>query len=196
MVELPEVKRGRYFSIQIADQEHYTIYDEIQPAGKYVFVRKGKNMKVPGGAKVIESPGDYPHLFVRVQVKNDADKANIPPIQQKIKLTAHSSNKTLTIENPVKFTLETHDVYPQNKETLASAVNFSEEDYKRVSAYIGEVAPKFSVTGNTGMFGPIDSPEPHSDDPEYRAAPWLAILAFLFITPITRLISQTATTKF
>jgi hypothetical protein len=74
-------------------------------------------MQVPEGAKVIECLGNYPHLFVRIQVKNDADKSNIPLIQQKIILTAASS-KTLSIENPVKFTLETHDVYPQNKKSL------------------------------------------------------------------------------
>lgn len=176
VVELPEVEKDRYFSIQIADQEHYTIYDEIHPVGKYVFVRKGKNMKVPEGAKVIESHSDYPHLFVRIQVKNDADKSNIPPIQQKINITGASN--TLTIDNPVKFTHETHDVYPQNKEVLASAVDFNQEDYERVSNYIGVVAPKFSVTGNTGMFGPIDSKEPHSNDPEYRAAAMVGHLGF------------------
>ena len=176
-VELPKVEDDRYFSIQIADQEHYTIYDEIQPVGKYTFVRKGKNMEAPEGAKVIVSPGDYPHLFIRAQVKNSEDIANVILIQQKIKLTAASS-KILTIDNPIKFTLRTQDVYPQNKEVLASAVNFSKEDYKRVSAYIGAVAPKFSVTGNTGMFGPIDSPESHSNDPEYRAAAMVGHLGF------------------
>ena len=177
IVELPKVKDDRYFSIQIADQEHYTIYDEIHPVGKYAFVRRGKDMKVPEGAKVIESPGDYPHLFIRAQVKNPEDISNVILIQQKIKLTAASS-KTLTIKNPIKFTLQTQDVYLQNKETLASAVNFGKEDYKRVSEYIGAVAPKFSVTGNTGMFGPIDSPEPHSNDPEYRAAAMVGHLGF------------------
>ena len=176
VVELPEVEKDRYFSIQIADQEHYTIYDEIHPVGKYAFVRQGKNMVVPEGSKMIECRGDYPHLFVRVQVKNDADKPNIPPIQQKIKLTGVS--KDLTIENPIKFTLDTHDVYPQNKEILVSVVNFSKEDYERVSKYIGAVAPKFSVTGNTGMFGSIDSQEPHSNDPEYRAAAMVGHLGF------------------
>ena len=176
LLELPEVKKDRYFSIQIADQEHNTIYDEIQPVGKYVFVRKGKNMAVPEGAKVIESRGDYPHLFIRVQVYDDADRSNIPSIQQQIKLTA--SSKALTINNPVKFTLETHDVYAQNKNILASATDFSKEDYERVSKYIGVVAPKFSVTGNAGMFGPIDSPEPYSNDPEYRAAAMVGHLGF------------------
>lgn len=176
IVELPEVKKDRYFSIQVADQEHYTIYDKIHPVGKYVFVRKGQNMSGPKGAKVIECPGDYPHLFIRVQVKNEADKPNIPPIQQKIKLAG--VNKQLTIENPIKFTIETHDVYPQNKKVLAFAVDFSKEDYKRVSHYIGVVAPKFSATGNTGMFGPIDSREPHSNDPEYRAAAMVGHLGF------------------
>ena len=176
VVELPDVEKDRYFSIQIADQEHYTIYDEIHPVGKYVFIRKGKNMAVPEGSKVIECRGDYPHLFVRIQIKNDADKPNILLIQQKIKYTGVS--KQLTIGNPIKFTLETHDVYPQNKEILASATGFSVEDYKRVSKYIGEIAPKFAATGNSGMFGPIDSKEPHSNDPEYRAAAMVGHLGF------------------
>jgi hypothetical protein len=177
IVELPKVEDNRYFSIQIADQEHYTIYDEVNPAGKYVIARKGKNMKVPDGATVIESPGDYPHLFIRAQVYDPTDIANVIPIQQKIKLTAVSSH-TLIIENPVKFTLQTQDVYPQNKELLAAEINFDGEDYLRVSEYIGAVAPKFSVTGNTGMFGPIDSPEPFSNDPEYRAAAMVGHLGF------------------
>jgi hypothetical protein len=178
VIELPEVEKDRYFSIQIADQEHYTIYDEIHPVGTYAFVRKGKGMEAPAGATVIECPGDYPHLFVRVQVKNEADMSNIPPIQQGIKLVAASSNAALTIENPVQFTLDTHDVYPQNIEYLKSAVDFSQEDYQRVSEYIGVVAPKFSVTGNTGMFGPIDSEEPYSNDPEYRAGAMVGHLGF------------------
>lgn len=177
MLDLPKVEGDRYFSIQIADQEHYTIYDEIHPVGKYAIIRKGKNMEVPDGSTVIESPGDYPHIFIRAQVKTPDDIANVNKIQQKIKLTAASS-KTLAIENPIKFTLQTQDVYPQNKETLASTVDFSKEDYKRVSEYIGAVAPKFSATGNTGMFGPIDSKEPHSNDPEYRAAAMVGHLGF------------------
>ena len=55
VVELPTVEDERYFSIQIADQEHYTIYDEINPVGKYAIVRKGKNMAVPDDVTVIES---------------------------------------------------------------------------------------------------------------------------------------------
>ena len=47
-----------------------------------------------------------------------------------------------------------------------------------MSEYIGAVAPKFSTTGNTGMFGPIDSKEPHSNDPEYRAAAMVGHLGF------------------
>jgi len=177
VVKFPKVEKDRYFSIQIADQEHYTIYDEINPVGEYVFVRKGKGMEVPEGAKVIESPGDYPHLFIRVQIKTPEDKPNVLAIQQKLKLTAKNS-KMLTIDNPIKFTLETQDVYPQNKKILASETDFSKEDYIRVSQYIGAVAPKFSATGNIGMFGPIDSKEPHSNDPEYRAAAMVGHLGF------------------
>jgi hypothetical protein len=178
LVDLPEVDADRYFSIQIADQEHYTIYDEIHPVGTYAFVRKGKEMEVPEGAMVIESPGDYPHLFVRAQVKGEADLPNVHSIQQLIKLTAASSIPALVIEDPIQFTLDTHDVYPQNIELFNAAADFGEDDYQRVSQYIGIVAPKFSVTGNTGMFGPIDSDEPYSNDPEYRAAAMVGHLGF------------------
>ena len=162
----PPVKKA----LEIQPAAESTVTPERPTVGAYAVVRKGKDMKAPEGATVIESPGDYPHLFVRVQVKNAADMPNAHAIQDRIRLIATHSNTALTIANPVRFTLETHDVYPQNREYLTSAVDFNREDYQRVSEYIGAVAPKFSVTGNTGMFGPIDSEEPHSNDPEYRAA--------------------------
>ena len=75
-IEYPEVDEGRYYSTHITDQEHYTIFDEIHPVGKFTMVRKGKNMKVPEGATVVESPGDYPHVFIRIQVKTPEDLVN------------------------------------------------------------------------------------------------------------------------
>ncbi len=176
-VEYPEIEAGRYYSIHITDQEHYTIYDEIHPVGKYTIVRKGKSVKVPEGSTVIESPGDYPHLFIRIQVKTAEDMTNAWAIQKQIKLTSAVS-KELIIDNPISHTLETHDVYPQNKAMLGPSVDFDQEDYQRVSKYIGAVAPKFGPTGNIGMFGPIDSDEPNSNDPEYRAAAIVGHLGF------------------
>lgn len=165
LLEVPEVPEDIYFSIHITDQEHYTIYDEIRPVGKYVFVRKGKDMKTPEGAKVIESPGDYPHLFIRVQIKNQEDKPNSLAIQKQIKLTGES--KTLEFENAIKFTIETHDIYPENEGLLASVLDFSAEDYKKVMMYVGKRIT--TIPNNIGGFGPIDSKEPNSNDPEYRA---------------------------
>ena len=167
ILEMPQVTDGRYYSIHITDQEHYTIYDEIHPVGRYAFVRKGKNMTAPEGTTVIESPGDYPHLFIRIQVRTPEDLKNVHLLQDEIVLTGTS--KELSIDNPISHTIKTHDVYPQNKEFLASAVNFDKADYLRVSKYLGGIAPKFGVTGNIGFFGPIDSKEPNSNDPEYRA---------------------------
>ena len=174
-VEYPNDIDDRYWSIHITDQEHYTIFDEIKPVGKYTFVRNGKDMDVSEGATVINCPGDYPHLFIRIQVKTADDMVNTLAVQERIKLEGIS--KELTIDNYIKHTIETHDVYPQNKETLEASVNFTKEDYLRVSAYVGAIAPKFGVTGNIGMFDAIDSEEPNSNDPEYRAAaliwsPW------------------------
>jgi hypothetical protein len=164
-VEFPKGINDRYYSIHITDQEHYTIFDEIRPVGKYVIVRKGKEMEVPEGAKVIESPGDYPHLFIRIQVKNAADLPNTLAEQEKIILTGES--KPLEIENYIEFTINTHDIYPQNKGLLATVTDFDMEDYMRVVKYVGRRIT--TIPNNMGGFGPIDSEEPHSNDPEYRA---------------------------
>jgi len=166
-VEYPADIDDRYWSIHITDQEHYTIFDEIKPIGKYTFVRKGTDMKVPDGATIIECPGDYPHLFIRIQVKTAEDLINTLAVQERISLIGVS--KELKIDNYITHTFKTHNVYPQNIETLESAVDFSEDDYLRVSQYLGAIAPKFGPTGNIGMFDAIDSDEANSNDPEFRA---------------------------
>jgi hypothetical protein len=165
-VEFPEGIKDRYWSIHITDQEHYTIFDEIRPVGKYTFVRKGKEMKAPEGATIIECPEDYPHLFVRIQVKNDEDLPNALAIQEKLKFTGES--KELKVDNYIEFTLATHDVYEQNKGLLETVTDFSEDDYNRVTKYVAERMK--TIPNNMGGFGPIDSKEPKSNDPEYRAS--------------------------
>jgi hypothetical protein len=165
-VEFPEVTDGRYYSIHITDQEHYTIFDEIRPVGKYTFVRMGKEMAVEPGAKIIESPGDYPHLFIRVQVKTPEDLVNTLAIQEQITLSGES--KALAIENYIVFTINTHDIYVENVGLLESVENFSEDDYNRVTAFVAQRMA--TIPNNMGGFGPIDSKEPNSNDPEYRAS--------------------------
>ena len=77
-------------------------------------------MQVPSAATVIECPEDYPHLFIRVQLRNDDDKPNAMAIQRQISLTGVS--RDLDFDNPIQFVLDTHDVYPQNEGLLESVV--------------------------------------------------------------------------
>ena len=165
-VDIPGGYGDRYWSIHVTDQEHYTIFDEIRPAGSYVFVRKGAGMEVEEGATVIECPEDYPHLFIRMQVKNAEDMSNTLAAQETITLVGES--KPLEIDNYIEFTIETHDIYSENEGILETVIDFDEDDYNRVTQYLLGVAPTFP--NNLGMFGPIDSTEPRSDDPVNRAA--------------------------
>ena len=175
-VTFPEVEKGRYYSIHITDEEHYTIYDEVFPKGTYVFIRKGKDMKIPEGANVIECDGNYPHLFIRNQVFSIDDLANVHLIQDKIRIEGVS--KSLEFDNPIKFTLANREVYPQNKVMLESSVDFDSDDYLRVSHYIGEHAARIGASGNFGKYGPIDSKEKGSDDMENRAGGIVGHLGF------------------
>jgi hypothetical protein len=147
---------------------YLSIPDDIddRPVGNYVFVRSGEDMDVEDGATVIECPEYYPHLFIRVQVKNSEDMVNTLAIQERISLSGVS--KPLEIDNYIQFTLDTHDVYPENEGILETVIGFDDADYKRVTDYLFDIAASFP--SNLGMFGPIDSPEPNSDDPATRAA--------------------------
>jgi hypothetical protein len=165
-VDIPEGIDGRYWSIHVTDQEHYTIFDEVHPVGQYTFVRKGKDMEVPEGSTVIVCPEDYPHLFIRIQVKTADELERVSAIQETISLKGAS--KPLVIDNYIEFTLATHDIYEPNKGILEKVKDFNEEDYNRVTQYLGEIAP--SLADNMGMFGPIDSQEAGSNDPVIRAA--------------------------
>jgi hypothetical protein len=164
-VEFPEGIDDRYYSIHVTDQEHYTIFDELRPVGTYAFVRNGKDMEVEDGVTVIECPEDYPHLFIRIQVKNPEDMINTIAIQKTIELRGES--KPLNIDNYIEFTLATHDVYDENKGILETVTDFNDDDYNRVTKYLFYVAPTFP--SNMGMFGPIDSKEPNSNSTVHRA---------------------------
>jgi hypothetical protein len=166
LLDVPTVPPDRYFSIHVTDQEHYTIYDEVRPTGTYAFVRRRQEGEVPSVATVVECPGDYPHLFIRVQLRNDEDKPNAMAIQDQISLTGTS--KDLDFDNPIRFVLDTHDIYPQNEGLLASVIDYDDEDHRRVAAFVDVRAQ--TIQNNIGAFGPIDSSEPGSDDPEIRAA--------------------------
>ena len=168
-VEFPKgFAKDRYWSIHVTDQEHYTIFDEIRPVGKYTFVRQGKKMEVPEGSTKILCPGDYPHLFIRIQVKSYDDMKNTLASQEKIILSGESKDFIVPETEYVKHVIETHDIYIPNNGMLKKAKDFTIDDYNRVTAYLFKVAPTFP--SNMGMFGPITSDEEHSNDPVYRAA--------------------------
>ncbi len=167
LVELPRVPRDRYFSIHVTDEEHYTIFDEVRPSGTYAFVRRGRGMQVPSDATVIECREDYPHLFIRVQLKSGEDKPNTIATQDQISLTGES--RDLNFDNPIRFVLDTHDVYPQNEGLLESVVDdYGDEDQRRVAEFVNLRIQ--TIQNNIGAFGPIDSSEAGSDNPEIRAA--------------------------
>jgi hypothetical protein len=169
-LETPKVEKDRYFSIMVTDQEHYVIFDLIRPSGTFVFVKKGFKGEVPAGATVIENRSTYPHLFVRTQVKTPDDIKNALAIQNKVKLKGTVGKLEFT--NPIQFTIETHDIYPQNEGLLASvAPTYNDEVHARMQAFMTQEYVKRSAAegaNNIGMFGPIDSKEPRSDDPVNR----------------------------
>jgi len=107
-------------------------------------------------------------LFIRVQVKTPEDKVNTLAVQEKITLTGMSKEFKVAEADYVKHVIETHDIYTENEGLLASVKDFDLDDYNKVFAYVGTRV--YTIADNRGAFGPIDSKEPNSNNPEIRAA--------------------------
>ncbi|USD43247.1 DUF1254 domain-containing protein [Vibrio sp. SCSIO 43135] len=167
-MEVPKVS-DRYFSVHITDQEHYTIFDEYNPTQThYMFVRQGSEYKAKDGVTVIESRGDHPHVFLRTQVFTEETIADTHAIQDKVSLSAPTTGGKLDFTDPVAFTLNTSDVYPDNIELMQSRVGkHSDAEFKRMQGFMTGVYLERSIAegaDNWGLFGPIDSKEPRADD--------------------------------
>lgn len=165
-ISLPEVSEDRYFSIMVTDQEHYVIYDEIRPKGDYVFVKEGDEGSVSGD-QIISSRSLYPHVFIRTQVKTPDDLKSAHEIQEGISISGVIG--ALDFENPIEWTLSTHEIYKQNVGILEKELDYSPDDHARMFEWAGKYFAE-KILDNTGMFGPIDSDEPGSNDPKIRAA--------------------------
>ena len=178
VLTLPEVD-GRYFSLQVQDAEHYSIFDEIQASGNYVFFRKDQDVSGFNGAALLEQRGDHPHVFIRIQIFQDTpeEHAVIDAIQDGMHLTGEVTQLDFELEDAFQWVLDTHEVYPQNEGLLEQRLGWTEAEQTAMFNWVA----KFFVTtaeDNVGMFGPIDSTEAHSNDLVYRAAAIIGHLGF------------------
>ena len=163
-LELPKVE-GRYFSMEIHDQEHYATYYKVRPSGLFVFVNDTDKTEFPADVTVIKDRGFYPHLFIRTQLFNEADLPNNHAIQDKIRLTGVVGS--IAYKNTIAWVLATHDMYPQNAHVLDDQLGYNAETQAKMFKYIADYS--LGLKNNAGMFEAIDDPA-GSNDPVVRAA--------------------------
>ncbi|WP_136809931.1 DUF1254 domain-containing protein [Desulfosediminicola flagellatus] len=168
----PILDMSRYYSISVADQEHYMIYDKIRPTGVYAFIRTGYKGPIADKVTVIECPGDHPHLFVRTQVFDKADLPNTIAIQNQLKIVGKVGK--IEFANPVQFTLDTHTVHPANKGLLAKALNYSEGDHAAMTQWLTKKAQSGYAPNNIGLYDAIGK---GNEDPVARAVAMFGHLA-------------------
>jgi hypothetical protein len=163
-LDMPVVE-GRYFSMEIHDQEHYATFYKLRPSGKFVFAYYKDTTEFPADVTVIRNRGHYPHLFIRTQLFDTADLPTNHAIQDQIKLTGVVGK--VDYDNAIKWTLVTHDVYPQNKGVMDDQLTYNAETHAKMFKYISDYSA--SVKSSAGMFEAIDDPD-GSNDPKVRAS--------------------------
>jgi hypothetical protein len=154
----------RYSSLEIFDVEHHAIFDQITPkeGQRFILVHEDYKGKLPKG-KVIKTTSNFPFVFLRTQsfafnedklANSIRHEARIYGLWEPVELPNPKESQAL-----IKWTIANSKPYPQTKKLMAEAAKIytpavHKETFESLKAFLATG----SVSGNVGMFEPVDHP--------------------------------------
>ncbi len=163
IVETP-AKDKRYSSIEIFDVEHHAIYDKLtaKDGERFVLVHEDYKGKLPKGT-VIKTTSNFPFVFLRTQsyafnedklANSIRHEARMYGLWEKVDLPNPKDTQAL-----IKWTIAHSKPYSQTKALMAEAAKIytpgkHKETFEDLKAFLASGG----VSGNVGMFEPVDHP--------------------------------------
>jgi hypothetical protein len=154
----------RYSSLEIFDVEHHAIFDQITPkeGQRFILVHEDYKGKLPKG-KVIKTTSNFPFVFLRTQsfafnedklANSIRHEARIYGLWEPVELPNPKESQAL-----IKWTIANSKPYPQTKKLMAEAAKIytpavHKETFESLKAFLATG----DVSGNVGMFEPVDHP--------------------------------------
>jgi hypothetical protein len=173
VVETPP-KDDRYSSLEIFDMEHHAFFDKVTaPEGeRFVLAHVDYEGELPEGQE-IRTNSLFPFVFIRTQsfAFNEDKKAD--EIRRQAKITGKTGEIELPDVNDtqalISWTIENSNPYPQTKALMAEAARiYTPEVHKETFESLKAFLASGGVSGNVGMFEPVDHPAAGSH--KFRAA--------------------------
>jgi len=163
VIETP-AKDDRYSSIEIFDQEHYAIFDQVtaKEGERFVLIHEDYKGKLPKGT-VIKTKSNFPFVFLRTQsfAFNDDKLANAIRRQASI----YGVWEPVDLPNPndtqalIKWTIANSKPYPKTKKLMTEATKiYTPQVHKETFENLKAFLAAGGVSGNTGMFEPLGHP--------------------------------------
>lgn len=157
-------KDNRYSSIEIFDVEHHAIFDQLtsNEGQRFVLVHEDYNGKLPTGT-VVRTTSNFPFVFLRTQsfafnedklANSIRHEARMYGLWEKVDLPNPKDTRALiqwTINNSKPYAL-TEKLMTEAAKIYTPAVH--KETFENVKAFLASGG----VSGNVGMFEPVDHP--------------------------------------
>jgi len=173
VVDTP-AKDDRYSSIEIFGQEHFAIYDKItgREGERFVLAHENYQGPLPDGT-VVRTKSNFPFVFLRTQSFNFNDDKVADAIRHQARI--HGAWQEVELPNPkdpqavINWSIANSKPYPQTQSLMQEAAKkytatVHAETFENVKAFLASGG----VSGNVGMFEPIDHPAGGSH--KFRAA--------------------------
>lgn len=157
-------KDDRYSSLEIFDVEHHAIFDQVTPkkGQRFVLVHENYKGKLPKG-KVVKTTSNFPFVFIRTQsfAFNEDKLAN--SIRHEARM--YGLWEPVDLPNPkdtlslIRWTIANSKPYPQTKALMAEAAKiYTPGVHKETFEHLKAFLAAGGVSGNVGMFEPVDHP--------------------------------------
>jgi len=167
-------KDNRYSSLEIFDMEHFAIFDKVLDKGgeRFVLIHEDFKGKLPEGT-VIRTKSNFPFVFIRTQ----SFAFNEDKLADSIRRQARIYGVWESIDLPntkdpqaiIKWTIINSKPYQKTKKLMSEAAKiYTPAVHKETFEYLKKFLASGKVTGNPGMFEPLDHPA--GGDHRVRAA--------------------------
>ncbi|MCK4509803.1 MAG: DUF1254 domain-containing protein [Desulfuromonadales bacterium] len=163
VVEIPS-RDDRYASIQIIDQEHFTIYDKLtaKDGERFVLAHEDYRGKLPSGT-VVKTKSNFPYVFLRTQAFSFNNDKLADMIRRQARI--YGAHDAVELPNPkdtlalIKWSIANSNPYAQTAALMTeAATDYTPEKHKETFTSLREFIIGGGITDNRGMFEPVDHP--------------------------------------
>ncbi len=163
IVDVP-AKDDRYSSIEIFCQEHFAIYDKVtaKEGERFVLAHENYEGKLPAGT-VVRTKSNFPFVFLRTQSFNFNNDQLANAIRHQAR--AVSVWEPIDLPNPkdtqalIQWTIDNSIPYKQTKGLMTEAAKiYIPAVHKETFDNLKDFLASGGVSGNVGMFEPVDHP--------------------------------------